>query len=104
MAGDESAQNEEILDGLRREPRYRPLDQLGEGSLGRVDRVYDAHLGRVVAAKTLHARHLGETNALRSFVNEARILGRPTGPNATATRGKLSFGFGSGLGLGTARR
>lgn len=76
MAGDESVQNEEILDGLRREPRYRPLDPLGEGSLGRVDRVYDAHLGRVVAAKTLHARHLGETNALRSFVNEARILGR----------------------------
>ncbi|MCR9095401.1 MAG: cyclic nucleotide-binding domain-containing protein [bacterium] len=75
MAGD-SAENEEILDGLRQEQRYRLLGKLGEGSLGRVDRVYDAHLARVVAAKTLHAKHLGETNALRSFVNEARILGR----------------------------
>ena len=71
-----SDENDQILDGLRGDPRYRLLGCLGEGSLGRVDRVYDAHLVRVVACKTLRREVAHETNALRGFVNEARILGR----------------------------
>ena len=68
-----SGENDQILDGLRGDPRYRLLGCLGEGSLGRVDRVYDAHLGRVVACKTLRRELAQQTNALRGFVNEARM-------------------------------
>lgn len=73
---DEQEEKSAILDGLRQVPRYHVLGLLGEGSVGRVERVYDAQLGRVVARKTLRAKLADEANALRTFVNEARILGR----------------------------
>jgi serine/threonine-protein kinase len=48
---------------------------LGEGSVGIVDRVFDARLGRIVARKTLHPELRANPDVFQTFVNEARILG-----------------------------
>ena len=60
---------------LTPDPRYRVLSILGEGSVGLVERVFDARLGRVVARKTLHSELAEDEDVFRTFVNEARILG-----------------------------
>lgn len=65
-----------ILNELGQPDRYRLLGLLGEGSLGRVERVFDARLGRVVARKSLRAELRETESALRTFANEVRILGR----------------------------
>jgi len=64
-----------LLTALRSPDRYVPLGILGEGAVGCVERVYDKHLGRIVARKTLREALRDEPNALRTFANEARILG-----------------------------
>ena len=51
------------------------LSSLGQGSVGLVERVFDAQVGRVVARKTLRPEMRDDVNALRAFVNEAKILG-----------------------------
>lgn len=56
--------------------RYHPLGILGEGSLGVVERVFDERLGRIVARKTLRDALRDDAAARRSFLEEARILGR----------------------------
>ena len=71
----------ETLTVLRRPDRYHVLDPLGEGAVGIVDRVFDARLGRIVARKTLRAEVADDENALRTFVNEAKVLGHLDHPN-----------------------
>ena len=70
-----SAAADDDLAFYRRSERYTLLDRLGEGAVGRVDRVLDTRLGRVVACKTLRSEVAADPNALRTFVNEARVLG-----------------------------
>ncbi|MFK7896782.1 MAG: protein kinase [Myxococcota bacterium] len=64
-----------MLASLRREDRYHVVGALGQGSVGIVERVVDTQVGRVVARKTLRPEMRDDANALRAFVNEAKILG-----------------------------
>lgn len=66
----------ELLDELRLPGRIHRLSALGQGAVGLVDRVFDARLGRVVARKTLRHELLGDDHAVRTFLNEAKILGQ----------------------------
>jgi len=65
----------DALTTLDRPDRYHPLAPLGEGAVGIVERVFDARLGRIVARKTLREDAAADENALRAFVNEAKVLG-----------------------------
>ena len=65
---------DDLLADLRGGPRIRFLERLGEGAVGVVDRVFDERLGRVVARKTLKPALLADEQAVRTFVNEAKIL------------------------------
>ena len=60
---------------LRRPDRYSVLAALGQGAVGIVERVFDARLGRIVARKTLRHEVADHENSLRTFVNEAKVLG-----------------------------
>jgi serine/threonine protein kinase len=74
MSSEDRKPDRTILRGLQAEQRYRPLGLLGEGAVGRVERVYDAHLGRIVARKTLREELVDRPGSIRTFVHEARIL------------------------------
>jgi len=67
---------EELLESLRNPTRVHVLSRLGEGAIGIVDRVFDARIGRVVARKTLRPELLADADVVRTFVNEAKILGQ----------------------------
>ncbi len=66
---------ESSLESLRRPDRYHVLSVLGEGAVGLVERVFDAHLGRIVARKTLRESLRSDHLTIRTFVNEAKIIG-----------------------------
>ncbi|MCA9625128.1 MAG: serine/threonine protein kinase, partial [Myxococcales bacterium] len=57
------------------EPRLRYQDRglIGRGGQGEVRRVYDSHIGRVLAMKILSFAKLGQPRAHARFWNEARI-------------------------------
>lgn len=65
-----------LLDGLRQSRREHVLSELGRGSVGIVERVFDARLGRIVARKTLREELRDDEDAVRTFVNEAKVLGQ----------------------------
>ena len=67
---------DDLLASLGRTDRIHVLSRLGEGAVGLVERVFDARIGRVVARKTLRSELRGNENAIRAFVNEAKILGQ----------------------------
>ena len=74
MSSDDRKLDRTILRGLQAAQRYESLGLLGEGAVWRVERVYDAHLGRVVARKTLREELVDQPVSIRAFVHEARIL------------------------------
>lgn len=65
----------QLLELYRRPNRYRPVKQLGEGGLATVSSCFDTYLGRVVALKELKEQNLGNAFMVKSFVNEARMVG-----------------------------
>ena len=71
-----SGDRDPLLDDLRGSDRFRTLSRLGVGSVGVVDRILDVRLGRVLARKTLREELLGDPRAVRTFLNEARVLGQ----------------------------
>ena len=71
-----SGARDPLLDDLQTPSRFHTLSRLGVGSVGVVDRIFDTRLGRVVARKTLREELLGDRQAVRTFLNEARILGQ----------------------------
>jgi serine/threonine-protein kinase len=71
-----SGDRDPLLDDLCSPSRFRTLSRLGVGSVGVVERIFDARLGRVLARKTLREELLGDRQSLRTFLNEARILGQ----------------------------
>jgi serine/threonine protein kinase/class 3 adenylate cyclase len=60
--------------------RFRLLERLGAGGLGRVYRAEDVSDGTVVAIKVLHPHLAGLPQALRRFHKEARLLGEVHNP------------------------
>ncbi len=71
-----SGDRDPLLEDLHSPSRFHTLSRLGVGSVGVVDRIFDARLGRVLARKTLREELLGDRQAVRTFLNEARILGQ----------------------------
>ena len=68
-----------VLDG-----KYRLLQRLGEGGMGRVYKATHLGLDRLTAVKTLHRHCLGEDRFRLRFEREARALGRLEHPNIVA--------------------
>ncbi|MFP4458423.1 MAG: sigma 54-interacting transcriptional regulator [Candidatus Zixiibacteriota bacterium] len=60
--------------------RYEILEQLGEGSFGRVYRAFDGHLEKDVAIKVLKKQHI-ETISIDRLKREFYILGKQNAPN-----------------------
>jgi serine/threonine protein kinase/class 3 adenylate cyclase len=63
--------------------RFRLLDKLGQGGMGRVYRAEDTADGRVVAIKVLNPDWARNSNALRRFHKEARLLAEVNNPYIT---------------------
>ncbi|OPG09880.1 hypothetical protein B1R27_04145 [Streptomyces sp. GKU 895] len=61
--------------------RYELLWRLGNGGFGQVWRARDHVMGREVAIKLMHERHLGDRDMLRRFERELDLAGRLAGTN-----------------------
>jgi serine/threonine-protein kinase len=55
---------------------FRLVERIGAGGMGEVFLAEHAIMGRRVALKVLHARHLGNARAYERFVREARLANR----------------------------
>jgi WD40 repeat protein/tRNA A-37 threonylcarbamoyl transferase component Bud32 len=60
---------------------YQLLQRLGEGGMGQVYKARHSRLGRLVALKLIHPKHLGDEAARRRFLRETRSLSRLDHPN-----------------------
>ncbi|MGD9223695.1 MAG: serine/threonine-protein kinase [Desulfobacteraceae bacterium] len=61
--------------------RYKILDQLGKGSMGKVYLAHDPHIDRKVALKVLHKDHLSSKEIIKRFIKEAKAIGRLSHPD-----------------------
>jgi serine/threonine-protein kinase len=59
---------------------YKLLDRIGSGGMGEVFLAEHGAIGRRVALKVLHARHLGNAPAYQRFVREARLANKVRHP------------------------
>jgi WD40 repeat protein/serine/threonine protein kinase len=75
-------------------PGYQVVDTLGEGGMGLVLRVYEPRLNRHLAVKVLSGQHQTHADAVRRFVEEARIVGQLQHPGIAPIHelGKLPDG------------
>src|SRR3954464_1919128 len=62
--------------------RYRIVEQIGSGGMGRVYRAMQAPLDRVVALKVLGAGHDRDPNFYKRFFLEASVTAKLTHPNS----------------------
>jgi eukaryotic-like serine/threonine-protein kinase len=69
-----------IVAFLKNPERYTRLRELGAGSIGKVNAVFDNFLQRVVAHKLMKQEHLHNDNILRTFGNEIKLMGRLSHP------------------------
>ncbi len=66
-------------------------DELGRGALGRVVRVRDAHTGRELAGKILHASHRADAAAVARLEAEARLMAEVLHPNLVGVHGLIEL-------------
>jgi serine/threonine protein kinase len=70
----------QIIAFLTNNERYSYMQELGEGTMGKVRGVFDTFLQRVVAHKVLSRTHLENPDILQTFVNEIKLMGRLSHP------------------------
>lgn len=73
-------ETQNILNFLAGKDRYVRLYDLGKGSVGRVQAVFDKFLQRVVARKELNPDKVGDEDVSRAFVNEIQLMGHLAHP------------------------
>src|SRR5690606_33239529 len=61
--------------------RFRLLDRLGQGGMGKVYAAYDEQLDRKIAIKLIRASALDSAEAVERTLREARALARVSHPN-----------------------
>ncbi len=61
--------------------KYKLLDQIGSGEMGRVYLAEHGQLGRRVALKALSRKHTADPNILKAFLSDARRVGGLDHPN-----------------------
>jgi eukaryotic-like serine/threonine-protein kinase len=61
--------------------KYKLLDQIGSGEMGRVYLAEHGQLGRRVALKALSRRHTADPTILKAFLDDARRVGALDHPN-----------------------
>jgi WD40 repeat protein/tRNA A-37 threonylcarbamoyl transferase component Bud32 len=61
--------------------RFRLLERLGEGGMGRVYAAFDEQLDRKIAVKLIHRSSLDSSEAAERTLREARALARVSHPN-----------------------
>jgi serine/threonine protein kinase len=69
-----------VLDG-----RYRLLDTIGDGGMGRVYRAEQVSTGRTVALKVLHSEFSGVAEAVQRFEREAALTTKLSHPHIVKT-------------------
>ncbi len=69
----------QIIDG-----RYRVLDLLGEGAMGKVYKAEQVQMGRLCAVKVMKPSDLGEVGGVQRFRREASNAARIVHPNVAA--------------------
>ncbi|MFN7134557.1 MAG: protein kinase domain-containing protein, partial [Myxococcales bacterium] len=74
----------EVLDG-----RYRLLEKLGEGGMGAVFKAEHVRMGKVVALKLMRPEGVRDSETVKRFHQEARIVSRLSHPNTVSV-----FDFG----------
>jgi eukaryotic-like serine/threonine-protein kinase len=61
--------------------RFRVVEQVARGGMGRIEAAHDPLIGRQVAIKTLHSEIREDERAVAKFTEEARITGQLEHPN-----------------------
>lgn len=69
------------LIGKTLDDRYRILCSVGQGSMGSVFKAIDETTGREMAVKLLHSARMGDPNAQRRFLREAKTISALNHPN-----------------------
>jgi eukaryotic-like serine/threonine-protein kinase len=61
--------------------RFRVVEQVARGGMGRIEAAHDPLIGRQVAIKTLHSEIREDERAVAKFIEEARVTGQLEHPN-----------------------
>jgi eukaryotic-like serine/threonine-protein kinase len=61
--------------------RFRVVEQVARGGMGRIEAAFDPLIGRQVAIKTLHSEIREDERAVAKFIEEARVTGQLEHPN-----------------------
>jgi serine/threonine-protein kinase len=77
--------DEASLIGTTLDDRYRLLEMIGDGGMGRVFRAEQLATGRTVALKLLHSELCGLTDVVQRFEREAELTARLSHPHIVKT-------------------
>lgn len=72
--------------------KYRVINQIGHGGMGRIYKVFDTHSNRVIALKVLHPHLINDEEAIKRFEREAKAAIHLRHPNLLTV---YDYGFSS---------